>query len=196
MKKIVSLLLTFSVLFSMTACKTSQNDSADKGTTPTVENAIEPSALATEPTTPTAEPTAPTEPAPTVFQHTFDTSLYGYFSILRVYGRTVDEELKIPVYPEEELLFKTISAEKLGRNAAAYNRSVLALESHYLHTYMKKKPNEVRVFGDCTSYIAYDTDTGYRLFLFFNPALGGLLDGYPILMNKNKRLPYEAFKDR
>ena len=109
------------------------------------------------------------------------------------YGKSIssDERLNIPVYSEDTLLFSPGNLFYLTRDTSASfnspNPSIM--DYYYIHKVLQCYPNELRVREDCSSYAVYDTDTGYRLYLFFVPRYGGgILTGYPIIISKNKPL--------
>ncbi len=105
----------------------------------------------------------------------------------------------IPKYKEEELLFKTNGAFDLGRDAGVYNW--LNHKPNSTNIIINLYPTEaIRQKDDDHLYFMYDTDTGYRLFLFFeNDAereidySGIYLQGYPVLVKDIQS--YKDFKN-
>ena len=91
---------------------------------------------------------------------------------------------RIPVYYEDELLFNTNGSFDLGTDACIYDGfSYVPNASGKLLAYYPT--DAIRDRGDGTYYAIYDTDTGYRLFLFFKNVNGQLyLQGYPIVLSE------------
>ncbi len=104
----------------------------------------------------------------------------------------------VPIYEEEELLFNTNGAFDLGRDAGVYNW--LNHRPNSTNIILNLYPTKaIRQKDDKHSYFVYDTDTGYRLFLFFAndtektiDSSGIYLQGYPILIKDIKS--YKDFK--
>lgn len=74
--------------------------------------------------------------------------------------------LNIPVYNEEDLLFKTDGKFYLNRDFCCYENTNALMT--YTGGIMEAYPDPaIREREDGSLYFIYDTDTGYRLFLFF-----------------------------
>ena len=182
MKRFIALLLAVYTVFCLAGCSDARDD------------------LSANNTTATTDPTATTEPTNTPVRHTFDLLIqHNYFDILVRYGKSGSskETLNIPVYSEDILLFLGGNTFALGWDASAYVNipNPSEIERYYIFNVLERFPNELRVKAGCSSYAVYDTDTGYRLYLFFVPKNnGGVLTGYPIVINKNKLLSYSDFE--
>ena len=100
---------------------------------------------------------------------------------------------KIPVYIEEELLFKTDGLFFLNRDACFTEGS--NARWNYTGVLLDAYPTEaIRSRDSDTVYFVYETDTGYRLYLFFS--YENDLDtpvGFPVVVGK--ALSYRDFKD-
>jgi len=111
------------------------------------------------------------------------------------YGTSEKEQvvLDVPVYKEHDLLF---NMEGLGfaswwLNAIRRNNSYFPTLKRVLY---RAPTNALRIREDGTAYAIWDTDTGYRLYLFYNPSLE-MFSGWPIVINKTKMTTLEDFKD-
>lgn len=111
----------------------------------------------------------------------------SYDWVIKEYGtpQKVKTQLDIPVYYEEELLFNVNSGFTLNRDASFYNNlnSLPNDAGAILATY---PTNAIRIRTDGTTYAVYDTDTGYRLYVFFE-SLGpdttiGVTTGFPVVI--------------
>ena len=185
MKRILALLLAVCTILCFSACANTTKQPSETAAS---------SALTTTPSSPATEPTTP------------PIRSMSYYEMLIYLGKhSSDEPLNIPVRSEEFLLFKNICAFTLGSDASwSYRKidnklpvsSMVAIEHYCARTVVEYYPTELRVSPDCTSYAVYDTDTGYRVYIFFTPMYCGLITGYPIVLNKSKPLlSYNDFKD-
>ena len=99
-------------------------------------------------------------------------------------------KLDVPVYGEEELIFK--SPVMLWKDISAYyiNSGNTPHQKAFL---MQVRPmTALRVLSEERSYAIYDTDTGYRMYLFFEDGERyQRMVGYPIVIKKV--LPYSDF---
>lgn len=99
----------------------------------------------------------------------------------------------IPVYEESKLLFASLPYLNLGVDASVYYIfSSLPNNIHYLQEHF---PNDaVRTRDENTKYLVYNTDTGYRSFLY-NPSFPdyGSIAGFPIVVKE--LLPYSNFAE-
>lgn len=98
----------------------------------------------------------------------------------------------IPMYTEKELLFATEGVFDLGRDAGVYAN--LNYRPNSTGAILTAYPTKaIREQDNNTTYFIYDTDTGYRLYLFFKADGEALyLQGYPIILRK--LLSYDDFK--
>lgn len=101
------------------------------------------------------------------------------------------KELIIPIYDEEDLFFKTDGLFYLNRDFCFYENQ----NAHMTYTgaLMEAYPDAaIREREDNSLYFVYDTNTGYRLFLFFSNE-NALQDpiGFPVVI-KNLR-PYDDY---
>lgn len=119
----------------------------------------------------------------------------AFANYLTYYGIAEDSDkaLDIPVYYEEELLFHEFDHFFLTQDASSYVRPGLTAYMYALRT-LRELPTQLRVRADGSSYAVYDTDTGYRFFLFIHKS-NFSLTGYPILINKSKMLSRADFSD-
>ena len=100
--------------------------------------------------------------------------------------------LTIPVFREEELLLDNNGMFFLGRDscyAAGAN-----YRCNYTGILLRVYPTTaLRATPDGNTYCCYGTDTGYRLYLFFDDYNWKTTpDGFPILVRE--LLPYQAFQ--
>lgn len=99
----------------------------------------------------------------------------------------------IPVYRDNELLFANTHYLRLGVDASVYYMfSSLPNNIAYLQ---ESFPNiAIRTRDENTKYLVYDTDTGYRLFLY-NPSHINYksIEGFPIVVKE--LLPYSDFAE-
>ncbi len=100
---------------------------------------------------------------------------------------------KIPVYHEEELLLKTGGTFYLNRDAV-FN-SDLSFNPNYTGAILTAYPTTaMRDRDGSTVYFIYETDTGYRLFLFLEKDGEDLrLRGFPVLVKE--LLPYDSYAE-
>lgn len=102
------------------------------------------------------------------------------------------ELVDIPLYLGDELLFGTDGQFYLSRDACFYEGQNACQNS--LRGILRTYPTEaIRERDENTIYLVYDTDTGYRLFLFSsydNDLLSTI--GFPVVVKKE--LKYEDFK--
>ena len=101
--------------------------------------------------------------------------------------------LEVPVYYEDELLFNTNGMYYLNRDACFYKGSSF-LPNEASAILAAYPTNAIRVRSDGTEYAIYDTDTGYRLYLFFDSdrEIPTTL-GFPLVIKD--LLSYSDFKD-
>ncbi len=101
------------------------------------------------------------------------------------------EMLSVPVYRENTLLLDTKGFYYLGRDASFYEGN--GVRPNYTGTILLALPTTaIRQKEEDNTYCIYETDTGYRLYLFINDYNEKTTpDGYPILVKE--LLPYEAF---
>ncbi|MBQ4607201.1 MAG: hypothetical protein IJB15_10870, partial [Clostridia bacterium] len=104
-----------------------------------------------------------------------------------------NERLEVPVYSEEELLFNTDGLFYLGQRnrlgkkyTAKKNGTDLILE-RYPTTAIREKKNG-------TKYLMYDTDTGYRLYLFLDKKNDYATPVYAPIVIGEEVLSYEDFQ--
>lgn len=90
-------------------------------------------------------------------------------------------KLNVPVYEETELIFN--SPVRLYKDVSAYYL-LSANTPHKKSFLMRVRPmTALRVLSAESSYAMYDTDTGYRMYLFFDDREGyGWMVGYPIVV--------------
>ena len=99
-------------------------------------------------------------------------------------------KLNVPVYEETELIFN--SPVRLHKDVSNYY--LLSANTPHVKTFlMRERPmTALRTLPGERSYAMYDTDTGYRMYLFFDDREGyGWMVGYPIVIKDV--LPYSAF---
>lgn len=100
----------------------------------------------------------------------------------------------IPVYEESKLLFTSQPYLNLGVDASVYciYSAYMPADIRYLQ---ESFPNTaVRVRDENTKYLVYDTDTGYRLFLYnLSSRDVGFIVGFPIVIKE--LLPYSDFAE-
>jgi hypothetical protein len=173
MKKVFALFVLVVVLF---AAGCSQADPV-----------IQPSTAPT--TTPTTEPTI----APT-----YAVSRDKEFNnLLNTVGTAETSGVlnNIPVYEELELLVRSYGQMfDLGRDACYYN-VFPDMEFNYASSIFRRYPtNAIRVRVDGSSYAVYDTDTGFRFYLFFESDMPRTI-GVPVVIKKGNILSLDDFKD-
>ena len=99
----------------------------------------------------------------------------------------------IPVYKEEDILFKTDGLFYLSRDSSFYDGQ--SARQNFTGTILQAYPTDaIREKSKNLLYFVYDTDTGYRLFLFFDehdeltsPS------GFPVVIKE--LLTYTAFDE-
>ncbi|MBQ7329423.1 MAG: hypothetical protein IJX01_05910 [Oscillospiraceae bacterium] len=150
-------------------------------------------------TAPTTVPiTAPTtSAAPLKRKEDKDQIYVPYDEVLNRIGtpETSEVSLGIPVYYELELLLYTYGTMfDLGLDAC-YHRMVNTFKNYGASIYATYPTNALRIRADNTSYLIYDTDTGYRFYLFVDNDPLFRTVGFPILIKKNNMLSYLDFQD-
>ncbi|MBQ7330023.1 MAG: hypothetical protein IJX01_09015 [Oscillospiraceae bacterium] len=191
MKRTLAWLLTVCVFLSMTACSSKQGDPISNST---------PTEAATDSTISTPTPTTPSK----AIQHRTLVDL-GLFYSPEAYAKVLEDfalpeesntPLDIPIYYEDDLLFHRDNHFTLTRDLSSLSKHPMHTsgESYYAITTLKELPTVLRVRTDGSAYAVYDTDTGYRFYLFFDKTRP-ILTGYPIVINKSKMLSYSDFKD-
>lgn len=187
MGKRFHLLIVFLILIAIfSACNSEQNASS------TLPSSSEPSLQAEE----NHDRTEVTKETPKKKQpHQVDNTVRNSFRTVIEKNKETNSQTplkKIPVYYEEELLFKTNGLFYLNRDQCFYeglndlpNFTGSLLEA-YPTTAIRSRDSE-------TIYLVYMTDTGYRLYLFasyennlFTPV------GFPVVIGK--LLSYDDFK--
>lgn len=102
------------------------------------------------------------------------------------------QKLEIPVYNEDELLFEKC-AFYLNRDASFYH-SASGNRPHVKSAILEQRPTTaLRVLSEEYSYAVYDTDTGYRLYLFFDDRKYPEMIGFPVIIKD--MLSYSDFAD-
>jgi len=107
-------------------------------------------------------------------------ALYGTFEETK-------EELKVPVYNEQSICYNTGSMNF----TLWWRNSFRTSNANYpqVRSLLTLAPTTaLRVRADNTGYAVYDTDTGYRLYLFLDPK-ENIITGWPMVINKTKALP-------
>ena len=95
-----------------------------------------------------------------------------------------DLTTQIPIYNEEEILFL---GEELGFAQDHYFMARMNLRFNDTPSIMYQFPTEaVRSRDEDNYYIMYQTDTGYRMYLFFNESLNQAKTpvGYPVVIGE------------
>ena len=120
----------------------------------------------------------------------------SYAEVIDKYGthQNSKTELNVPVYYEEELLFRLDSGYTLNRDASFhYNTNICFNEASAV--FARYPTDAIRVRGDGTVYAVYDTDTGYRLYVFFESmaedSTYGVTLGFPVVISNI--LSYQDF---
>ena len=93
-------------------------------------------------------------------------------------------EFDIPKYYEDDLLFDTNGLFWLGRDAGYY--ACLDVQMNEAGAFLATYPTEaVRIKDNGTVYTIHDTDSGYRLYVFFDKSNGYSIPvGMPIVMKR------------
>lgn len=211
MKRILAWLLGACIVLSLTACNRPKNDFADNSSTPTIT-------VTTPITVPTATPTMKSTSAPTVApteaattapttispsttplcrRKVTDGLTESFAEVRNRIGtpETANVKLDIPVYYEFELLAGSYGTMfDLGFDACWYSPFATSqnLASQILANY---PTNAIRVREDGSSYLIYDTETGYRFYLFIDSDAMSRTVGFPVLVKKSNMLSYSDFKD-
>ena len=153
-------------------------------------------------TIPTTGATTPTTEAAKTPQHYRDISgiplssfLYFLADYNERYGTSelCSKPLDIPVYYAEDLLYRWTNVWSL--HWPAVGRWIYV--NHYPSTkglFSEYPTNALRVRVDGSSYAVYDTETGYRLYIFMDPEKN-MIDGWPIVMNKAQVPMLSDFED-
>ena len=104
-----------------------------------------------------------------------------------------ESELEIPVYYENELLFKTDGLFFLNRDACFYEGQ--NMRQNYTGALLEAYPTSaIRSRDRDNIYFVYMTDTGYRLYLFASSDNDFQTPvGFPVVIGK--LLSYDDFKD-
>jgi len=188
MNRIIAFILVLCALFSLVACE-------KKGEHP--DTTIATSATQTPSTTPT-EPIVPLIRRETTRELSLQYSPIE--KALAQYGTpwNANVSLDIPVYTEYDLLFHPKNTYHLTRDSSGfYNGNTNPNIPHTV--FVPFHPSALRLRTDGTFYAVYDTDTGYRLYIFFTPKKLSFHDiqftGYPVVINKNKMLSLKDFED-
>ena len=192
MRKIFSLSLVLCTVFALVACRGQIDSPAGNASIP----AGVPSEQTTEPTT---EPTT----APT-YAVSWKKELNELLNTIGT-PETSDISLDIPIYSETKLLVEVHGSEETEK----YHGDMfdLGTDASYWVSLGKRKArndadeifkyyptNAIRVRTDGSFYALYDTDTGYRFYLFFDDYEAETV-GFPILVKKTELLSYNDFKD-
>ena len=202
MKKLLSLFLAICLIFCMSACTetvsdTDANNSVATPSDPTLPSTL-PTATPTDPTLPSTLPTVPaTEPTVPLHRKEYTGGLVENFELLlQRCGASWDSEmsLDIPVYYEDSLLFNTEDKFKLSKDGTIGLPFVNTIPNDANRVFKWLPTEALRIREDGSSYAIWDTDTGYRFYLFFLKDKP-LFTGYPIVINKAKMLSYDDFKD-
>ena len=116
----------------------------------------------------------------------------GFSNYLAYHGTTEEsgKPLDIPVYQESEVLYHERNGFFIGRDTTLDNTEYFTYALYTLY----ELPTQLRVRADGSSYAVYDTDTGYRFYLFFHKS-DAHLSGFPIVISKNQILSYADFAD-
>ena len=163
---------------------------------PTTEStAISTTTPATAPTTlPTIEPSKePLRQQKPPYDDFLDE--YGsYEQICNSFGAAWDSEvsLDVPIYYEEEIL-GSVPHYHLSKDSSF----TLSLAGEYgngsITQFYHFPTNAMRLRPDGSSYLVYDTETEYRLYVFVTNYY--YLMGYPIVINKDRLLSRDDFDD-
>ena len=202
MKRIFTFLLAACIVLSMAACtgpKEVPVGNTTGFTRPTDAATSAPTSFSDS----TTVSTIPTAPVETIRHRTFvDLGLFhsseAYAKVLEDFGLPEESNtrLDVPVYYESELLFHRDNSFQLTCDMTSRSTHPMYIsgESYYAITTLKTLPTVLRVRTDGSAYAVYDTDTGYRFYLFFDKSLP-ILTGYPIIINKSKMLSLSDFAD-
>ncbi len=207
MRQTLCLLLSICAILSVAACAGPEDDpvSSNTGsttsfTTPTAVPTSTPASSSSDSTTVT---TVPTTPVKTIQHRTFvdlgpHYSPEAYEKVLEDFGLPEESNaaLDVPVYYEDDLLFHGDNNFTLTRDLSSRSKHPMHIsgESYYAITTLEVLPTVLRVRADGSAYAVYDTDTGYRFYLFFDKAQP-ILTGYPIVISKSKLLSYSDFEE-
>ncbi len=122
----------------------------------------------------------------------------SYVDVINEYGihPNAKAELDVPIYYEEELLFNIDSGFTLNRDASFYY-GLNSCPNEASAELARYPTSAIRVRADGTVYAIYDTDTGYRLYVFFE-SMGegstyGVTLGFPVVIGDI--LSYQDFAD-
>lgn len=105
------------------------------------------------------------------------------------------ESLDVPVYNENALLLGSDGVIDFGWDSSLFK--YFSGMARTLEVCLKIYPtNAVREREDGLTYVVYDTDTGYRVYRFYGePFEYPRATGFVIVINKEKILSYNDFKD-
>ena len=189
MRKILAVLLVICTVLCLTACGATVDSPVGNTTTPSAPTAA---------TTPATAPTVPITPlSRREATNELRMQYQPFDEVLNRIGtpESANVPLDIPVYYERELLYYSYGTMfDLGFHASWY--SPFATRDNFAPSILATYPtNAIRVRTNNTSYLVYDTDTGYRFYLFVENEKSGSTIGYPILIKKNNILSYSDFKD-
>ena len=159
----------------------------------------EPPTSATEPTGPATDETKPVQERRPILGYLDDyacakmpsDTLYYY----ETYGTSEKEQvvLDVPVYKEADILFSNGGLGfSLWWHDALREGEVDA--PRLRRVFFSVPTNALRVRTDGTAYAFWDTDTGYRLYMFVNPE-HKMFTGWPIVINKAKIPTLKDFQD-
>ena len=162
------------------------------------EPATEPDESETEPTDPATDETKPVQELRPVLGHLDgyafskvpSETLYYY----EQYGTSDKEQvvLDVPVYKEADILFNMdLGFTSWWRDSM---RTCSTTIPRLKIAFYVAPTNALRVRSDGTAYAFWDTDTGYRLYLFVNPEQK-MFTGWPIVINKAKIPTLKDFQD-
>ena len=149
----------------------------------------------------TTAPTAITTTAPTKMpmHRTYVDLGYEFAKVLECFGTPEESDicLDIPVYYEYDLLFYGEVCFALTKDASRFKTQTLFYEGYEALNVLQYLPTVMRIRADGSSYAVYDTDTGYRLYLFIDPIdiKPTNIIGYPIVIKKDNILSLSDFKD-
>ena len=120
----------------------------------------------------------------------------SYAEVVNKYGihQNSKAELDVPIYYEEELLFNIDGGFTLNRDASFYY-GLNSCPNEASAELARYPTDAIRIREDGTVYAVYDTDTGYRLYVFFE-SMGedstyGVTVGFPVVIGN--MLSYQDF---
>lgn len=202
MKQRFSLLITIVFILSLSACCDLKDKPSGNGGKPVTT--VAPTVAPTAATTSISSTVTITEPASTPLKTPlhqqkihYEDFKNEYFSYREICARhsiawELEKTLDVPVYYEEEIL-GNVPCYHLAFDCSHILRMPGEYGNGVFQQFYNFPTDAIRMRDDGTSYLVYDTETNYRLYVFVADV--PYLMGYPILINKNQILARDDFKD-